>query len=233
MPKKQLKKKDSKRMKELKKLVDRSKTYPAAEAMQLVKETAKLKFEPAVELHVRLGIDAKKGDQQVRATLTFPHGSGKKRTIIAFVPSEQEAEAKAAGADIVGGEALIKEIVNSKKTDFDVAIATPAMMKALAPAARVLGPRGLMPSPKNGTVTPNVKKAIEEFKKGKVDFKNDSGGNVHVVIGKTSLTAEQLLENFQVAIDAIRKAKPSSSKGVYVQNVSIATTMGPGIRVQA
>lgn len=220
-------------MKELKRLIDKTKTYTPAEAVKLAKETAKLNFEPAVELHIRLGIDAKKGDQQVRSTLVFPHGSGKKRTIAAFVNSDKEAEAKKAGADIVGGEELIKEITTSKKTDFDVAIATPDMMKVLAPAARVLGPRGLMPSPKNGTVTPNVGSAIEEFKKGKIDFKNDSGGNVHIIIGKTSMTEEQLLENFELAFNEIKKSKPSSAKGTYIQNVALTTTMGPSITVAA
>lgn len=222
----------SKRMTELNKLIDPKKSYPVAEAIVLAKQTSKTKFDANIELHARLGIDVKKGDQQVRASLTYPKSIGKKRVIVAFVPQAMEKEAKAAGADIVGGEELIKQIIQSKKTDFDTAIATPDMMKLLAPAARILGPRGLMPSPKNGTVTPHVKEAIEEFKKGKIDFKNDGGGNVHLVLGKASFSDTDLAANFSAALEAIRKAKPSSSKGVYLKNVSLSSGMGPGIKVE-
>lgn len=219
-------------MKELAKLVDPKKTYPIAEAIQLAKKTSKTKFDANIELHARLGIDIKKGDQQVRASLTYPKSIGKKRVIAAFVPAALEKEAKAAGADIAGGEELIKQIIQSKKTDFDTAVATPDMMKLLAPAARILGPRGLMPSPKNNTVTPNIKQAIEEFKKGKIDFKNDGGGNVHLIVGKASFSDSDLAENFSAALEAIKKAKPSSSKGTYLKNVSISSGMGPGIKVE-
>jgi large subunit ribosomal protein L1 len=219
-------------MTELNKLIDPKKSYPVAEAIVLAKQTSKTKFDANIELHARLGIDVKKGDQQVRASLTYPKSIGKKRVIVAFVPQAMEKEAKAAGADIVGGEELIKQIIQSKKTDFDTAIATPDMMKLLAPAARILGPRGLMPSPKNGTVTPHVKEAIEEFKKGKIDFKNDGGGNVHLVLGKASFSDTDLAANFSAALEAIRKAKPSSSKGVYLKNVSLSSGMGPGIKVE-
>lgn len=222
----------SKRMKELAKLVDKTKTYSIAEATALAKATSKTKFDANIELHVRLGVDSKKGEQQVRASLTYPVSVGKARIIAAFVSADKEKDAKAAGADIIGGEELIKQIIQSKKTDFDVAVATPDMMKVLAPAARVLGPRGLMPSPKNGTVTPNIKQAIEEFKKGKIDFKNDGGGNVHLVIGKTSFDDQAVVDNFMVAIETIKKAKPSSSKGAYIKNISISSGMGPGITVQ-
>jgi len=219
-------------MNELAKLVDQKKSYPIAEAITLAKQTSKTKFDANIELHARLGIDVKKGEQQVRASLTYPKSIGKKRVIVAFVPTAMEKEAKAAGADIVGGEELIKQIIQSKKTDFDTAIATPDMMKVLAPAARILGPRGLMPSPKNNTVTPHIIEAIAEFKKGKIDFKNDGGGNVHLVLGKASFSDSDLMENFTVALEAIKKAKPSSSKGTYLRNISLSSGMGPGIKVE-
>lgn len=221
-----------KRMNELKKLVDKTKSYPVAEALKLAKTTSKTKFDANVELHVRLGIDPKKGEQQVRSSVTYAKSMGKKRIIAAFVPVDKEAAAKAAGADIIGGEEFIKGIIQSKKTDFDIAIATPDMMKALAPAARILGPRGLMPSPKNNTVTADVSQAIAEFKKGKIDFKNDDGGNIHLVLGKTSFDEKDLADNFAVALDAIKKAKPSSSKGTYIKNISVSSGMGPGIKIQ-
>jgi len=222
----------SKRMNELKKLVDKTKLYPIEEAVKLVKQTSKTKFDANVELHARLGIDPKKGEQQVRASITLPKGAGKKKIIAAFVGPNDEKKAKEAGADIFGGEELIKKIITTKKTDFDIAVATPEMMKTLAPAAKILGPRGLMPSPKNNTVTPNIKAAIEEIKKGKNDFKNDAGGNVHLVIGKISFDDKDLAANLQAAIEAIKKAKPASSKGTYLLGVSICSGMGPGIKVQ-
>jgi len=221
-----------KRIKELKKLVDKTKTYPIKEAVELVKKTSTTKFDANVELHVNLGIDPKKGEQQVRTSVTFPKGVGKKRIIAAFVGSNDEIKAKEAGADIFGGEELIKKIIQTKKTDFDVAIATPDMMKLLAPAAKILGPRGLMPSPKNHSVTVNIKEAIEEFKKGKIDFKNDAGGNVHLVLGKTSFEDKDLIDNFTAAIEVIKKAKPASAKGTYLRNISICSGMGPGVKVQ-
>ncbi|MDP3899764.1 MAG: 50S ribosomal protein L1 [bacterium] len=221
-----------KRLNELNKLVEKSKAYPIAEAVELVKKTSGVKFDANVELHARLGIDPKKGDQQVRAGITFPKAAGKKRIIAAFVGSNDEKAAKAAGADIVGGEEMIKKIIQTKKTDFDVALATPEMMKALAPAARVLGPRGLMPSPKNNTITPHIADAIAEFKKGKTEFKSDGGGNVHLVLGKVSNSNEDITENLNAAINAIKKAKPSSSKGSYILNMSISSGMGPGIKIQ-
>jgi len=219
-------------MNELKKLVDKTKLYPIEEAVKLVKQTSKTKFDANVELHARLGIDPKKGEQQVRASITLPKGAGKKKIIAAFVGPNDEKKAKEAGADIFGGEELIKKIITTKKTDFDIAVATPEMMKTLAPAAKILGPRGLMPSPKNNTVTPNIKAAIEEIKKGKNDFKNDAGGNVHLVIGKISFDDKDLAANLQAAIEAIKKAKPASSKGTYLLGVSICSGMGPGIKVQ-
>lgn len=222
----------SKRMSELKKLVDKNKAYPIAEAVALAKKTSQVKFDANVELHAKLGIDTTKGEQQVRAFVTLPKNAGKKKIIIAFVGANDEKMAQDAGADIIGGEELIKKIIETKKTDFDIAVATPEMMKTIAPAAKILGPRGLMPSPKNNTVSPNVKAIIEEIKKGKTEFKNDAGGNVHLVIGKVSFTDEELIANFQVALEAIRKAKPSSSKGTYLLNLSVCSGMGPGIKIQ-
>lgn len=219
-------------MTELVKLIDKTKSYSVEEAIKLAKATSKTKFDANIELHAKLGIDTKKGDQQVRTTLTYPKTFGKTRVIAAFVSTENEKKAKDAGADIVGGEELIKKIIQTKKVDFDIAIATPDMMKILAPAARILGPRGLMPSPKNNTVTPNIAGVISEFKKGKIEFKNDSGGNVHLVMGKVSFEDKDLIENFYAAMDVIKKAKPSSSKGTYIKNVSVSSGMGPGIKVQ-
>jgi len=221
----------SKRMDELNKLVEKNKYYSLEETVELVKKTSKTKFDANVELHVKLGIDPKKGEQQVRSSVTFPKGVGKTRIIAAFVSPNDESKAKDAGADIFGGEELIKKIIQTKKTDFDVAIATPEMMKVLAPAAKVLGPRGLMPSPKNNSVTPNIAEAIEEFKKGKIDFKNDAGGNIHLVIGKVSFEDKDLIDNLNTAIEVIKKAKPNSSKGTYIKGVSVSSGMGPGIKV--
>ena len=205
--------------------------YPIAEAIKLIKDTATTKFDGTVEAHFRLGIDTKKTDQQVRATVSLPHGTGKTKTIAAFVGSDKEKDAKAAGADIIGGEDLIQKIKSSGKIDFDIALATPDMMPKLAQIAKVLGPAGLMPSPKNETITTNLKKTITELKGGKVNFKTDNTGNIHQSIGKTSFSAEQLTANYKSLLEAITKAKPSGSKGVYLRNISLSSTMGPGVRV--
>jgi large subunit ribosomal protein L1 len=210
---------------------DKSQIYSIAEAVELTKKLSKVKFDASVEVHIRLGIDPKKGDQQIRSTVALPHGTGKTVKVAAFVSPEKEKEVKAAGADYVGGEDLIAEIKKTEKTDFQIAVAEPAMMKVLAPIAKILGTRGLMPSPKNDTVTPNPAKAVEELKKGKVSFKNDDTGNVHVAIGKVSFDSKKLLENYEALVEAIKKAKPSSSKGTYVKNISISSSMGPGIKV--
>ncbi len=219
-------------MSELTKLIDKTKSYPIAEAVALAKKTSQVHFDANIELHARLGIDPVKSEQQVRAFITLPKNVAKKKMIVAFVGANDEAAAKDAGADIIGGEELIKKIIATKKTDFDIAVATPEMMKMLAPAAKILGPRGLMPSPKNKTVTNDIKTAIAEIKKGKIEFKSDAGGNVHLVIGKVSFSDEELVTNFQVALEAVRKAKPASSKGTYLQKVSVCSGMGPGIRIQ-
>ncbi|OGY52294.1 MAG: 50S ribosomal protein L1 [Candidatus Buchananbacteria bacterium RIFCSPLOWO2_01_FULL_56_15] len=221
----------SKRYQEAVKKVEKNKSYSVEEAIKLVKTTATTKFDSSVEVHLRLGIDPKKGEQQVRGTVSLPHGTGKTKRIAAFVAPDREKEAQAAGADVVGGQELIDQIKQTGKLEFDVAVTMPEMMPKLAAVAKVLGPRGLMPSPKNETITTNLKKTIEELKKGKVNFKNDGTGNIHQMIGKVSFTDSQLLENYQALLDTIRKAKPSSSKGVYLKNISLTTSMGPGIRV--
>lgn len=221
----------SKRYSELKKLIDPKKLYTPEEAIALAKKTSTTKFVPSIEAHFNLGIDVKKGDQQVRATILFPHSIGKTKKVIAFVPANKEEEAKTAGADIVGGEELVAEIASSGKINFDVAVATPDMMPKLAKIAKILGPIGLMPNPKTDTVGPNVKKMIEDVKKGKVAFKNDATGNVHQAFGKTNLEEKQLLENLITLVEAVKKTKPSSSKGTFLKSVTITSTMGPGISI--
>ncbi|MEK7203391.1 MAG: 50S ribosomal protein L1 [Patescibacteria group bacterium] len=211
---------------------DKNKTYLIAEAIDLIKKLSKTKFDSSVEVHFRLGIDNKKGEQQIRATVALPYGTGKTIKIAAFVTQEREEETKKAGADYVGGDELIAEIKKTEKTDFQVAIAEPSLMKKLAIIAKILGTRGLMPSPKNDTVTNNPVKTVEELKKGKVSFKNDDTSNIHVAIGKVSFDKQQLVENFQTLLQAIKKAKPTSSKGTYIKNISISSSMGPGIKIQ-
>lgn len=222
----------SKRYTELKKLVDPKKLYAPAEAMELVKKTSTTKFDGSVEVHVNLGIDVKKSDQMVRATIVLPHSTGKTKRVAAFVTGEKEKDAKAAGADVIGGDELIDEISKSGKVNFDVAVATPDMMAKMSRVAKVLGPKGLMPNPKTETVGTNVTKMIEELKKGKVTLKNDATANVHQSIGKTSSDAKALMENFEAVMTAIRKAKPASAKGSFIKTVTLTSTMGPGIRVE-
>jgi large subunit ribosomal protein L1 len=212
--------------------IEKNKAYSPEEAIELTKKLTKTKFDSSVELHIKLGINTKKSDQQIRSAVSLPNGTGKKIKVAAFVPSDKEAEAKQAGADLVGNEDLIAEIKKTEKTDFDVAIATPDMMKSLAVIAKILGTRGLMPSPKNETITVNPAKTITELKKGKVSFKNDDTGNIHVAIGKTSFTTFELLENYQAFLDMVKKIKPTSTKGSYIKNITITSTMGPGIKVQ-
>lgn len=220
-----------KKSKEAQKLVDAKKTYSPAEALALVKALPKRGFDEAVELHLRLGIDPSKGDQQIRGTIAFPHGVGKGKRVVAFVEAAKEAEAKAAGADIVGGEELISEIAAKGVLDFDVAVATPAMMPKLAKLAKTLGPKGLMPNPKTDTVGPNVSKMVSEQKAGKQTFKNDSAGNVHQIFGRVSFDEAKLKENLAALMELVRKMKPATAKGIYVKSATIATTMGPAIHV--
>jgi large subunit ribosomal protein L1 len=210
---------------------DRLKTYSPEEAIDLTKKFSQTKFDASVEAHIRLGIDTKKGDQQVRGAIVLPFGTGKTVRVAAFVSAANEDACKKAGADMVGGDELIAQIKQSEKTDFQVAVAEPMMMKNLAQIAKILGTRGLMPSPKNETVSLNPAKAVEELKKGKVSYKNDDTGNLHVAIGKISFDSQKLIQNLATLIDAVKKSKPASSKGTFFKNVSVSSTMGPGIKV--
>jgi large subunit ribosomal protein L1 len=221
----------SKRFTELKGQIEPKKLYTAQEAMELAIKTSTTKFDSSIEVHANLGIDVKKSDQQIRATLTFPNSTGKTKRVAAFAPEAKQKEAKEAGADLIGAEDLIDEIAKTGKVNFDIAVATPDMMPKLAKIAKILGPKGIMPNPKTDTVGPNVKKLVEDLKKGKVAFKNDSTGNVHLAIGKTSLEANKLIENFNVLIASLKKNKPSSTKGVYIKSLTITSSMGPGIKV--
>ncbi len=220
-------------MKAISAKIDKNKVYTAEEAIKLVKETSTVKFDASVEVHAQLGIDPKKGDQQIRSTVVLPHGTGKSTKVAAFVSADKEKEAKEAGADFVYSEEDIKRIKDTGKIEFDVAVTTPDMMPKMAVAAKVLGPRGLMPSPKTETVSPNIKKMIEELKKGKITFKNDDGANIHQAIGKVSFDEVKLKENFDVFMDTLKKIKPNSSKGTYIKSLSICSTMGPAIKIQA
>jgi large subunit ribosomal protein L1 len=212
--------------------VDRDRAYPPAEAIALVKETASVKFDETVELHVLLGVNVRHADEQLRGTLALPHGLGKDVTVAVFAQGQQARDAEAAGADFVGGQDLVEK-VQEGWTDFDVAISTPEMMKGVGQLGRVLGPQGLMPNPKVGTVTDDVEKAVADSKSGKVEYRTDRQAIVHMAIGKASFDEGKLLENYQTVIEEIQRAKPSSSKGKYIISATLATTMGPGIRVDA
>ena len=222
----------AKRLKVAAEKFNHQQVYSLAEAVELVKTVAPVKFDAAVELHVRLGIDPSKGEQSVRATVSLPHGSGKAVRVVAFVTPAQEAEAKAAGADVVGGQELIDEIKNGGKFTADVVVASPDMMRSMAGIAKKLGQRGLMPNPKSGTVTADVGKAVAELKAGRVSFKNDDGGNLHLAVGRVSFPAESLVENIQAALAAIKAVKPTATKGTYIMGVALASSMGPGIKVK-
>lgn len=204
--------------------------YSITEAVSEVKKNAKAKFDESVEVHFRLDIDPKKSDQQVRGVADLPHGTGKSVKIVVFTTT-QKKEAEAAGAELVGGEELIDKIKSTGKIDADVAIATPEMMPKLATIAKILGPKGLMPNPKNQTVTPKVKEVIEALKKGRADFKNDNSGNLHQAIGKVSFDGALLEENFKALLEAVRKAKPEGAKGKFLKSVAICSTMGKSVRV--
>jgi large subunit ribosomal protein L1 len=221
-----------KRMLAAKKEVEVNKIYPAKEALPLAKKTATTKFKGNIELHARLNIDPKKTDQIVRGTVIFPHGTGKTKKVAAFVTQAKEKEAEAAGAALIGGEELIKKIKETEKLDFDVAVAEPAIMPKLAAIAKILGPKGLMPNPKTGTVTADVGKVIKEFAAGRIEFKNDDSGNVHVILGKTDFSEEQLLENLKAFTDSLMAAKPAGLKKEYIASASLNATMGPGIKVK-
>lgn len=222
--------KPSKRYRELAQHLTAGKTYTVAEAVDLLKQ-APTKFDSTVEVHLRLGIDPKKSDQTVRGSVQLPHGTGKTKRVIAFVGGNHEADAQAAGADIIGTAEVIQQLKTTGKIDFDVAVATPDMMKQLGPIARLLGQKGLMPNPKTETVGPDVKKMVTALKKGKVNFKNDATSNVHVGVGKLSFSEQQLVENITATIEAMRRAKPASAKGVYLRSITVTSTMGPGVPV--
>ena len=222
----------SKRFKEAQKLVEPKKVYSLAEAAILLKKTGTAKFNEGLELHLNLGIDPTKGDQLVRGIITLPHGVGKSKRVAAFVEAAKEAEAKAAGADLVGGEELINEIAREHGINFAVAVATPAMMPKLAKLAKFLGPRGLMPNPKTETVGPNVTKMIAEQKAGKQTFKNDDTANLHQLFGRANFTEQQIIENLQALLDAVRKLKPNTSKGIFIRSAAVSTTMGPAIKIE-
>ncbi len=223
----------SKRYRELVKKIDAAKTYPLSEAVALAKATATTKFTGSIELHVRLGIDPKKADQLVRGSVTLPHGTGKQKKVAVFASGPAADAAKKAGAAIVGGEELIKEVKLKNGIDADVVVATPDMMKHLSQVAKILGPRGLMPNPKNETVTPDVAKAVKELSGGKVTFRNDESGNLHQAVGKVSFTDEQILANANAFLDAVKRVKPTTVKGTYLTSITLTSTMGPGVRVQA
>ncbi len=222
----------SKRQKANKQLVDRSKVYSIEEAVALVKKTANTKFVGSVEAHVRLGIDPKKTDQSTRGGVSLPHGTGKTKKVAAFVTDAKEKEAKEAGAAIVGGEELIKRIRETEKTDFEIAVAEPAMMKLMAPIAKILGQRGLMPNPKTGTVTENIGAVIREISAGKIDFKNDDSGNIHQIVGKTNFEEKQLVENIHTFLEALQAAKPAAVKKQFIVNITLNAAMGPGIKAK-
>lgn len=223
--------KRGKKYTEAAKLVDRATQYDVAEAISLVKKTAVAKFDETVEAHFRLGVDGRHADQQVRGAVVLPHGTGKTVRVLVFAKGDKVAEAEAAGADFVGGEELIPRIQNEGWFDFDVVVATPDMMGVVGRLGRVLGPKGLMPNPKAGTVTMDVTKAVNDIKAGKIEYRLDKANIIHCPVGKASFTEEQLTENFNTLMDAIIKAKPASAKGTYMKSVTVTSTMGPGIKV--
>ena len=213
------------------KLVDRTVQYDPVEAIDLVKKTAVAKFDETIEAHIRLGVDGRHADQQVRGAVVLPHGTGKTVRVLVFAKGDKVAEAEAAGADYVGGEELIPKIQNDGWFEFDVVVATPDMMGVVGRLGRVLGPKGLMPNPKAGTVTMDVTKAVNDIKAGKIEYRLDKANIIHCPVGKASFTAEQLNDNFNTLMDAIVKAKPASAKGQYMKSVTITSTMGPGVKV--
>ena len=219
-----------KKYQEAAKLIDAAKLYSPKEAMELVKKTSVTKFNSSVEVAVRLGVNPKYADQQVRGALVLPHGTGKSKTVLVFAKGAKIQEAEAAGADYVGAEELVTKIQGGW-TDFDVAVATPDMMGLVGRLGKILGPRGLMPNPKVGTVTMDVTRAVNEIKAGKIEYRTDKAGNVQTSIGKVSFTEEQLLENYITLVETLIKVKPSGAKGQYIKSVTLSTTMGPGVPV--
>jgi large subunit ribosomal protein L1 len=210
--------------------IERERQYLPGEAIKLIKEFPPAKFDESVEVSFRLGIDPRKADQMVRGTVSLPHGTGKSVRVAAFAVGDKAREAKEAGADVVGGEELVEEVVKGN-IDFDAAVATPDLMPAVGKAGRVLGPRGLMPNPKAGTVTPDIGKAVRDIKAGKLEYRVDRQGNVHLIVGKRSFDEQLLLENYLAVVDEIIRAKPSAAKGKYLKSVTLSSTMGPGVRI--
>jgi large subunit ribosomal protein L1 len=211
--------------------VDRTRLYDATEAVSLVAEVATAKFDETVEAHIKLGVDSRHADQQVRGAVVLPHGTGKTKRVLVFAKGEKAKEAEAAGADFVGAEDLVQKIQGQNWFEFDVVVATPDMMGVVGRLGRVLGPKGLMPNPKSGTVTFDVAKAIDEIKAGKVEYRLDKTNIIHVPVGKVSFGGEKLAENFAALMDAIVKAKPSAAKGQYLRSITVTSTMGPGVKV--
>ena len=220
-----------KRYNESLKLIEKGKKYGAEEALAIIEKMPKAKFDETVELHVKLGVDSKHADQQVRGTVVLPHGTGKTLKVLVFAKGPKAQEAEKAGADYVGAEELIPKIQNENWFDYDVVVATPDMMGVVGRLGKVLGPKGLMPNPKSGTVTMDVTKAISEIKSGKVEYRLDKNNIIHLGFGKVSFGTAKLVENYQTIIDAINKAKPAAAKGQYIKSVSVTTTMGPGIHI--
>ena len=225
--------KHGKKYVEAAKLIDKTQQYEAAEAIALVKKSATAKFDETVEVHIRTGCDGRHADQQIRGAVVLPNGTGKEVKVLVFAKGTKLDEAQAAGADHVGGEELIPKIQNDGWLDFDVVVATPDMMGVVGRLGKVLGPKGLMPNPKAGTVTMDVAKAIADIKAGKIEYRLDKANIIHVPVGKASFTEEQLEQNFNALMDAITKARPSSVKGQYLKSITLATTMGPGVKVVA
>lgn len=223
--------KKGKRYTEAAKLIEKTNVYDLNEAVALVKKSASAKFDETIEAHLRLGVDGRHADQQVRGAVVLPHGTGKTVKVLVFAKGDKVDEALAAGADFAGGDELVPKIQNEGWLDFDVVVATPDMMGVVGRLGRVLGPKGLMPNPKAGTVTMDVTKAVNDIKAGKIEYRLDKSNIIHVPIGKASFTEEQLSDNFQTLIDAVIKAKPSAAKGQYLRSVVIASTMGPGVKL--
>ena len=223
--------KKGKRYVESAKLVDRTNLYDVEEAVSIIKKTANAKFDETIEAHIKLGVDGRHADQQVRGAVVLPHGTGKKVRVLVFAKGDKVEEAQAAGADFVGGQELVPKIQNEGWLDFDVVVATPDMMGVVGRLGRVLGPKGLMPNPKAGTVTMDVTKAVNDIKAGKIEYRLDKTNIIHVPVGKASFTEEQLADNFHTLMGAIVKAKPEAAKGQYLKSVTITSTMGPGIKL--